>query len=175
MEKSIFEAFAKYNKMTNDQMDNIIKDISEEEWNRKFSSYWKSIHELCSHIFFGNYTWLNKFRLFVNSKYLSNEYFKKEFNWGELLFKNKDEYLVLRKELDDKIIVFINEITNDDLERIMVWIDWEGKEIKKKLGIYVMHMFNHATHHRAQVSLYLDMLGKINDFSIFFNRDEEIE
>jgi uncharacterized damage-inducible protein DinB len=152
-------------------MDNIIKNISEEKWNKQFPSHWKSIHELCSHIFFGNYTWLNEFRLFVNSKHLSNEYFNKNFVWGELLFKEINEYLTLRKDLDDKIIVFIDEIMNDDLEKIMTWIDWEGKEIKKKLGIYIMHMFNHATHHRAQVSLYLDMLGMENDFSIFFSRD----
>jgi uncharacterized damage-inducible protein DinB len=65
VEKSIFTAFANYNKRANDQMDDIIKNISEKEWNKQFSSHWKSIHELCSHIFFGNYTWLNKFRLFV--------------------------------------------------------------------------------------------------------------
>jgi uncharacterized damage-inducible protein DinB len=26
-------------------------------------------------------------------------------------------------------------------------------------------MFNHQTHHRGMISLYLDMLGKENDFS----------
>jgi uncharacterized damage-inducible protein DinB len=57
----------------------------------------------------------------------------------------------------------------------MTSIDREGKETKNKLGIYIMHMFNHATHHRAQVSLYLDMFGMENDFSTFFNKDKKIE
>jgi uncharacterized damage-inducible protein DinB len=86
-----------------------------------------------------------------------------------------NEYLVMRKELDDILILFIQEMTNDDLQKIIVWTDWEGKEVKKKLKTYLMHMFNHATHHRAQISLYLDMIGKTNDYSIFFNRDNKIE
>jgi uncharacterized damage-inducible protein DinB len=29
-------------------------------------------------------------------------------------------------------------------------------------------VFNHQTHHRGMISLYLDMLGKENDFSNLF-------
>ena len=175
MDKYMFESFADYNKRANNQMNNIIQTLSEEEWNKPFSSYWKSIHELCSHIFIGDYGWLNRFRTFIDSKHLSNEYFEKNFEWGEIIFENINEYMKMRNELDEKIIMFINEITNDDLVKIMPCTDWEGNIIKKKLGIYIMHMFNHATHHRAQVSLYLDMIGKENDYSIFFDRNSKEE
>jgi uncharacterized damage-inducible protein DinB len=77
----------------------------------------------------------------------------------------------MRKELDDIIINFVNELSSNDLETKILWKDWEGNIIEKKLGIYIMHMFNHETHHRAQISLYLDTLGKENDFSIFFSRE----
>jgi uncharacterized damage-inducible protein DinB len=102
MGKYIFEEFANYNKRTNVQMNNIIKNISEEEWDKPFSSYWKSIHELCSHIFTGDYGWLNRFRIFTNSNNLSKEYFKTNYNWGEKIFKNKNEYIKMREELDEK-------------------------------------------------------------------------
>jgi uncharacterized damage-inducible protein DinB len=173
MEKDIFEAFAAYNKRANNQMNNIIKILTQEEWDKQFSSFWKSIHELCSHIFVGDYGWLSRFKSFVNSKSLSNTYFNKTYEWGKIIFESKDEYFTKREELDDIIINFTNEISNDELNKKILWKDWEEKIIEKKLGIYLMHMFNHETHHRAQVSLYLDMLGKENDFSIFFNRDDQ--
>jgi uncharacterized damage-inducible protein DinB len=57
MEKEIFELLGNYNKSSNIQMNNVIKGITDEEWNKAFPSFWKSIHELCSHIFFGDYGW----------------------------------------------------------------------------------------------------------------------
>jgi uncharacterized damage-inducible protein DinB len=38
-------------------------------------------------------------------------------------------------------------------------------EQEKDFGGLVLHVFNHQTHHRGQMSLYLDILGKKNDFS----------
>jgi uncharacterized damage-inducible protein DinB len=29
----------------------------------------------------------------------------------------------------------------------------------------LIHLFNHETHHRAMVSIYLEMLGKANDYN----------
>jgi uncharacterized damage-inducible protein DinB len=170
MGKYIFEGFADYNERANAQMNAIIKTISEEEWDKPFSSYWKSIHELCAHIFTADYGWLNRFRVFANSQKLPEAYFCMNYNWGEKIFENINEYIMSREELDEKIIVFVDEITNEDLVKIMSWTDWEGNIIKKKLGIYIAHMFNHASHHRAQIAIYLDMIGKENDFSIFFDR-----
>jgi uncharacterized damage-inducible protein DinB len=156
-------------------MNTIIKNISDEEWNKPFPSYWKSIHELCSHIFIGDYGWLNRFRTFTDSKKLSNECFEINYNWSEIIFESINEYLKRRDALDEKITVFIDEITDEDLVKIMPWTHWNGNIVEKKLSVYLLHMFNHATHHRAQVSLYLDMLGKENDYSIFFNMGDKDE
>jgi uncharacterized damage-inducible protein DinB len=38
-------------------------------------------------------------------------------------------------------------------------------EQDRELGGLIMHLFNHQSHHRGMVSVYLDMLGKQNDFS----------
>lgn len=171
MDKEIFEAYADYNKRANIQMNDIIKNLTPEEWDRQFSSFWKSIHELCSHIFVGDYMWLNRFRSFVHVQSLSPAYFGKTYEWGETIFENKDAYLTARKELDAIIINFVHELPNEELHKKMVWKNREGKTIENKLGIYLMHVFNHETHHRAHISMYLDMLGKENDFSMFFSRN----
>ncbi|GHU72630.1 hypothetical protein FACS189450_10800 [Spirochaetia bacterium] len=169
MDKDIYELFADNNKRSDIKMNNIIKDISEEEWNKQFSFYWKSIHELCSHIYIGDYGWLNIFRTFTKSK--DDEYFNKKYNWGELIFENKEEYLRKRNELDDKIIEYINEIGNNDLIKIMEIDNYDGTKVKMKLGTYIMHMFLHSIHHKSQISLYLDTIVKVNDFTILFNEE----
>jgi uncharacterized damage-inducible protein DinB len=45
-------------------------------------------------------------------------------------------------------------------------VDWKGETVEYKFGAYFMHMFNHGTHYRAVISLYLDMLGKEHDFTV---------
>ena len=39
------------NKSKNILMNNVIKTLSEDEWNKEFNGFYKSIHELYSHIY----------------------------------------------------------------------------------------------------------------------------
>jgi uncharacterized damage-inducible protein DinB len=55
MKKKYFELLAKYNRETNGEMNDIIKTLSEEEWNKEFTGFYKSVHKLCSHLFIGDY------------------------------------------------------------------------------------------------------------------------
>jgi len=52
MGKYHFELLAKYNKEANNLMNNVIITLTEEQWNKNFTGYFKSIHEICSHIYF---------------------------------------------------------------------------------------------------------------------------
>jgi uncharacterized damage-inducible protein DinB len=165
MDKDTFELLVKYNKEVNQQMDKIIKTLSEEEWNKQFSGYFKSIHELCSHIFMCDYKVIYRFKAVNNFESLSDLYFNKEYNDSEILFKDIDEYLAKRPELDNIFIDFIHEITINDLNKEIKWKNAKGIEIKKKVEIMLMHLFNHETHHRGMISLYLELIGKENDYS----------
>jgi uncharacterized damage-inducible protein DinB len=165
MEKEIFELLVKYNKLTNDKLNDIIKILSEEEWNKQFPGFYKSIHELCSHIFIADYIWLKRFRESSNFKILNEKYFNRNYSFGEILFDTIDEYLRMRKELDTKLFGFIKEITDNDLTKMVKWTNSKGITSEKNIGICLMHLFSHETHHRGMVSLYLDMLGKENDYS----------
>jgi uncharacterized damage-inducible protein DinB len=71
----------------------------------------------------------------------------------------------MRPELDDKIISFVNELEPADLEKQLTYTSSEGGSHTKKMEGLVLHVFNHQTHHRGMISLYLEMLGKENDFS----------
>jgi uncharacterized damage-inducible protein DinB len=165
MDKSTFELLVKYNKEINQQMNEVIKTLSEEEWNKQFSGYFKSIRELCSHIFIRDYT---RFKSINNLITLDDACFNKDYNFEEILFENIDEYLIKRPELDNVLIHLINEMTAADLKREVKWKNTKGMEIKKKVEIMLLHLFNHETHHRGMISVYLEFMGKENDYSALY-------
>jgi uncharacterized damage-inducible protein DinB len=165
MEQYTFSILAKYNKEANEKMNNIIKTLSEEEWNKTFNGYFKSIHELCSHIYIADYGMLNSFKSINNFRSLNDGYFNKKYTYQETLFEDIIEYLTKRTELDNIIIDFVNEITESDLNKKMKRTNSKGIIFEKKIEVYLMHILNHETHHRGMISLYLEMLGKENDFS----------
>jgi len=165
MSERHFKLLANYNRVTNELMNTIIKEITEEEWNREFNGFFKSIHELCSHIYIGDFNWLKRFKNLRAFNALNKSIFEKEYKFTETIFENIAESVVMRKELDDIIIEYINELEKDDLEKILQFKDSKGSNIERKMEPLILHMFNHQTHHRGMISLYLELLGKENSFS----------
>ena len=51
--------------------------------------------------------------------------------------------------------------TEDSLGRMIQFTDLKGKQHQQPLWQIVLHMVNHATHHRGQVSGFLRALGKV--------------
>ena len=76
-----------------------------------------------------------------------------------------DEYINMRIDFDNRIINFIDEITTNDLDKKIEFTTHIGKKFKLRMDEFILSLFNHQTHHRGMISLYLDMLGKENDFS----------
>jgi uncharacterized damage-inducible protein DinB len=166
MDKNTFELFGKYNKEVNKKMNEVIKTLSTEEWDKPFSGYYKSIHELCSHVFIADYRMFKAFKSVCTIDY---SYFIKEITYKEVLFENVTEYSIKRMELDTIIFEFVKGIAVDDLNNTMELTNASGITISKKLKIFLMTIFNHGTHHRGMISLYLEMLGKENDYSRFID------
>jgi uncharacterized damage-inducible protein DinB len=160
MAENVFKLLVKYNRETNQDMNNIIRTLTDEEWNRQFSGYYKSVHELCSHIFIWDYIWLKRLKTAGNFSSLDDSYFKREYDYRELLFETIDEYAAKRAELDGILTDFVNEVTADDLTKEARWTG-AGERVE----IILIHLSNHQTHHRGMISLYLESLGRENDYS----------
>jgi len=187
MEKRHFELLAEYNKKANNSMNDIIKTLTEEQWRRQFSGFYKSIPDVCSHIAYWDFNGFNRCKYLRNFLSLEEkfsdyeifemyslkiadnkkEYLNKNLVSSKYLFENSsiDEYINTRKILDNRITKFIDEITIDDLDGIIEFIGINGTKFKWRISELIIHLFNHETHHRGMISLYLDMLEKENDFS----------
>ena len=168
MQKDTFVLWAKYNKVVNEKMDAIIKTLSPEEWDKNLGGYFKSVRELCSHLYICDFNWLKRFSTLRDFAVFKEAFFNREpYPFSEVLFENMGEYLAKRPPLDEKISAFTNELNNEDLNVLLKYTDSRGTSHEKIFGGLVMQSFNHDTHHRGMISVYLEILGRENDFSFF--------
>jgi uncharacterized damage-inducible protein DinB len=72
-------------------------------------------------------------------------------------------------ELDNILVDFVNGMAPTDLNKNIRHKTSNGVTLDKKLELFLMTIFNHETHHRGMISLYLEMLGKENDYSRFID------
>jgi uncharacterized damage-inducible protein DinB len=133
MEQYNFSLLAKYNKIANEKMNTIIKTLSEEEWNKTFNCFYKSIHELCSHIYIADYNWLNRFRKLREFDSLDENCFSKKYTFQETVFDTINEYISNRIELDTIITAFIKEITIEDINKTLEFKNSQGKTVEKRM------------------------------------------
>jgi uncharacterized damage-inducible protein DinB len=161
---------AQYNQAANEKMNVVIGTLTPEEWDRDLGGYFKSVHSLCSHLYVCDYILLKQ-RYFGarDFKLAKDDFFAPDYTHKDVLFALKEEYLSRRPELDKKILDFSAELTEDDFSRITRFKDSRGNLKERELGVTMLHGFNHGTHHRGMISVYLEILGKDNDFSSFLN------
>ncbi|MDR3166455.1 MAG: DinB family protein [Treponema sp.] len=165
MAKEIYTLLARYNQGANEKMNGYISSLTNDEWNHEFKGFFKSIRELCSHVYVGDYSWLKRFENLREFKTLKDPFFTQKLSFQEVLFPTKEEYLAQRPELDKRIAALINETLEDDYQQALKYANSQGKGFEKNFGAVLLQVFNHETHHRGMVSLYLELLGKENDFS----------
>jgi uncharacterized damage-inducible protein DinB len=165
MDVGTFHLFAGYNEKTNKDMNIFISKLNEIQWNTNFQAYYPSIHKICNHIYIADFNWLKRFSKLRDFKYIKDDLFLHKIQFTMEAFKTQKEYLERRKHLDETINQFSTEVTEKDLGYNLKYNDSKGIEHDRNFGGLVMHMFNHQTHHRGMVSVYLEMLGIENDYS----------
>jgi uncharacterized damage-inducible protein DinB len=165
MDLKTIKLLANYNETTNKEMNKYISQINATQWNTDFKAYLPSIFKVCNHLYIGDFNWLKRFSKLRNFQYIKDGFFSGEISFTMEAFKDSKEYIAKREFLDQAINKFVSELTEKDLESHLKYIDSRGTEHNRNFGGLIIHMFNHQTHHRGMISIYLEMLGKDNDYS----------
>ena len=166
MQKEVIMLLANYNKSVNETMNGFIKTLSQAEWGKSLGGYFPSVRSLCSHLYVADFNWLKRFGTIRQFPALKDPFFDRDFySYKETLFPEMGEYLSKRPELDRRIIAFAEELKSDDMGITLKYTDSSGNHVAKNFGGCLLHFLNHETHHRGMISLYLEMLGRENDFS----------
>jgi uncharacterized damage-inducible protein DinB len=156
---------AEYNRKTNSEMNGIIQKLDVSQWMQTFKGYFSSIHSLCNHIYLADFNWLKRFSKLRPFIYSQQALFNQELPFGSTVFESIKDYLAKREELDQYLLEFAKEIRPEDLDQQLVYVDSQGKPNERLFAGLILHCFNHQTHHRGMISIYLDYLGINNDFS----------
>jgi uncharacterized damage-inducible protein DinB len=165
MDIDTIRLLAGYNEKTNSEMNKFISQLDEGQWNHDFHTFFPSICKTCNHVYIADFNWLKRFCKLRDFQYIKDDIFSKEIGFGTDAFRTQKEYLSKREYLDKLIIKFVNEITESDLGRNLNYVDIRGTENNRSFGGLVLHVFNHQTHHRGMISIYLELLGIENDYS----------
>jgi uncharacterized damage-inducible protein DinB len=165
MNTSTVRLFARYNEQTNALMNDILSTLSPDEWKLDRGGYLPSIASLCSHICSGDRLWLTRFRSVCQSSSILDPMFDRPVSFDGPPYPDFSSYISCRITLDKTISSFAHEVTSDDLKKTLSYTDLKGVKQNREVGGLIMHMFNHQTHHRGMISLYLDQMGRENDFS----------
>lgn len=165
MDIATIKFLADYNKAVNTRMDALIGNLSEEQWTAKFGGYFDSIRSMCDHLCACDFNWLRRFSLLRPFGYIQDDFFSQAIASGKPAFASREAYFRLRGELDAYFLRFAEELRAEDLGRTLKYRDSHGDEHNQEFGLVILHVFNHQTHHRGMISLYLDELKIENDYS----------
>jgi len=170
--KTLFQAFARYNGSVNRSILELVEPLKKEQVMMETKAYYPSIFETLLHNFIADLNWLKRYRdAFKENKGLDrnlismdDKSLRKEFESDYMKF------FQYRRQMDDVIIQFVNALDESKLDSVIKYKNYKGEVIEKEIWKTLLHLFNHQTHHRGQVSVLLDMVGVDHDFSSMVTR-----
>ncbi|MFT2110097.1 DinB family protein [Marinomonas sp. 2405UD68-3] len=159
--KSNFELMAAYNHGMNQSMYGAASQLSVLGLNEDRGAFFGSILATLNHILVGDVIWLKRFANHP-SQFSSLDYVR-GLEWPKaldsILCMKLEDLLAAREKMDNLILDFSRELTDDVLASSLSYQNMKGKPLTQNLGYLIQHFFNHQTHHRGQVSVLLNQAG----------------
>ncbi len=142
---------ALYNKWQNDGLRGHYMALPVEERRRDRGMYFRSIHQTVDHIL------LVDEALF---EYATTGSRSRAFDPNRLVYADDEALMEARGLFDDNLLAFVREASEPWFDETLVFAS-ERLEGERSLPrqFFFMQMFNHATHHRAQVTAELHKMG----------------
>jgi uncharacterized damage-inducible protein DinB len=171
--KTVFQAYARYNKNVDQDIIGILKTVPEKKLTKSFKTFFPTIYDMLFHVLLSDINWMKRFKTLFGtyeSLKMSKMGSYDETKLEEELKGDYEKLFELRRKMDEEMGNFIEELKEDDYSRILRYKTYKGEDAEKEMWKVLMQMFNHATHHRGQISGLLDMLGVDNDYSAVLPR-----
>ena len=159
--KRYYQQLAHYNQWINKRVYSSAGKLNQQALSENRGAYFGSIIGTLNHILVGDIFW---FKRFANhpANYQSLEYFrsvKKPASLDEILHDELSELSKAREHTDSAIMQFISELTDEVIVSTLMYTNSNGQKFNKNMGDLLLHVFNHQTHHRGQVSTLLYQAG----------------
>jgi uncharacterized damage-inducible protein DinB len=145
------QLLARYNRWMNERLYAVVGEFSAEERLRDRGAFFGSMHRTLNHILWGDRAWLARFT--------AQPYSVPAF--GTDMYADFAELAREREATDTAILAWTGQLAP-------AWLDGDleyrsasdGRLRRLARWIAVVHMFQHATHHRGQLSTLIAQAGK---------------
>ncbi|HME56297.1 MAG TPA: DinB family protein [Candidatus Lokiarchaeia archaeon] len=166
--KELFQFLAKYNKLTNQTMMDILQTVPADDLVKDTGAFYKSIMGTLNHLLGSDVAWINRILGGVPdledlAAQLPEMTYSRE--PGEMQWATLDEFRPVRETVDGIIVDMIDRMPDEQFGQEITFKNWRGEEQTKLTWYLLMHFMNHETHHRGVVSTLLDQMGVENDYS----------
>lgn len=146
----LYRSLAHYNRWMNSKLYAVTDLLPEEELFADKKAFFGSIFATLNHLLFGDRAWMNRLS---------------EFSYeikpvGEFIYEDYSQLKDARFQLDRDIIESVDSFTEKDLAEIIIYqSNIYRRTLELPRSILLMHMFNHQTHHRGQLTTLLTQAG----------------
>lgn len=150
IEPEVFQRYAKYNAWMNGKIYTVCGEMDDALRKRDQRAFFRSIHSTLNHLLFGDRAWMKRFT--------GRPYEIKPI--GTDLYEEFEALRAARTEMDRDILAWTGGLERQWLEGELTWTSGaDGKTRSRAAWLLVLHMFNHQTHHRGQLSTLLSQQG----------------
>ncbi|MGB5351016.1 MAG: DinB family protein [Polyangiales bacterium] len=143
-------AMAAYNRWMNERLYALCQGLSEEERTRDLGAFFGSVHNTLDHILWADEALLVR---------LGHESLKIE-RYSPPMIADFAALSARRAEVDQSISNWAQTVDDDEIAEPYEFVSvLYGKSTVVPRYVVAMHLFNHQTHHRGQVTTLLSQLG----------------
>jgi uncharacterized damage-inducible protein DinB len=133
---------AGYNAWCNERIYDVVAQLPDADYRADRGAFFKSVHGTLNHLLVADRIWLKRFSGRGDAPN----------RLDAILFENLDDLRDARHREDERIIAYIDSLSEADLGgRIRYKTITNPVEIEQPLAPALIHFFNHQTHHRGQV------------------------
>lgn len=137
-----------YNSWANRRSLSAAEKLSTEEFTRPMASSFSSVRDTLAHIYGAEWIWLERFHGRSPSALPNTSQFPDVQNL-------RDAW----DELGQRLLAFVEGVTQADLDRILEYKTLRFGVYTNPLWLSMLHVINHGTYHRGQVTTLLRQLG----------------
>ena len=147
MDTTYFRTFARYNQWANKRLYDACAKLGPAEYFKPRQAFFGSIHGTLNHLLVGDRIWLSRIeRIRHGIKSLD-----------QTLYEDFESLRSARESEDGRIVALVDAFDDGDLLTTRSYKNTAGTPFETRLDWILAHLFNHETHHRAQVH---DMLSQ---------------
>ncbi|HBG51822.1 MAG TPA: damage-inducible protein DinB [Gammaproteobacteria bacterium] len=141
---------AAYNQWVNARLYAVCADLDEADYRRDLGAFFKSIHGTLNHVLLTDRLWLSRIGVETPVSLPLNAE----------LYADFVQLRTQRECTDGAIQAAVGALTARDLDRDVRYVSvMTGREMRMSLWAVWVHLFNHQTHHRGQLTALLSRLG----------------